>query len=72
MWAHCWRKRDLATQDVEEADILQAFSASVFTSKTGLQESQIPKIEEKVWSKEGVSLLEEDQPREYLGKIEHA
>jgi len=34
----------VVTQDGEKADVLNAFFGSVFTSKTSLQESQVPKI----------------------------
>lgn len=34
----------VVTQDREKADVLNAFFGSVFTRKTGLQESQVPKI----------------------------
>ena len=52
---------------MEEAEILNAFFASVFT---GLQESRVPETQGKVWSKEGVPLVEEDQVREYLSKAD--
>jgi len=39
-----WRSKtgDLVTQDMEKAEVLSTTLASVFTSKTGLQESQRP------------------------------
>jgi len=42
----------LVTQDMEEAEILNAAFSSVFTSIAGLQESQALDIRGKVWSKE--------------------
>jgi len=34
--------RDLVTKNVEKTKVLEAFFASVFTSKTCLQQSQVP------------------------------
>lgn len=38
--------------------------ASVFTSKTDLQESQAPEAEGKAWNKKYLPLVEDDQARE--------
>ncbi|KAK4828295.1 LOW QUALITY PROTEIN: hypothetical protein QYF61_024960 [Mycteria americana] len=46
---------------MEEAEVLNAFFASVFIRKTGLQESQAPETRGKDWSKEDILLVEEDQ-----------
>lgn len=40
-----------------------------FTSKTSLQESQVPETRGKGWSKKDAPLLEEGQIREYLSKL---
>lgn len=61
---------ELFTQNRENAEVLNVFSSSVFTSQTNLQESQIPKTTSKVWSKEDVVLMEEYQVREYLSELE--
>lgn len=51
---------DLVTQNGEKAEKVNTF-ASVLTSKTGLQESQVPETRGK-----DVILVEKDQVREYL------
>ena len=55
---------DLVTKTMVQAEIFSAFFASIFTGKTILQESQVPDTMEKVWSKQDVPLVEEDQVRE--------
>ncbi|GAB0186669.1 hypothetical protein GRJ2_001132200 [Grus japonensis] len=61
---------NLVTQDMEKAEVLNAAFASVFTSKTGLQEPQGPEMKGKGCNKEGLSLVEEDQVNEYLRKLD--
>ena len=51
---------------MDKAEISDAFFASVFSSKTGFQESQVPESREKGWSKEDVALLKVDSVREHL------
>lgn len=51
---------DLDTWDSEKVEVL---NASVFTCKTNPQESQVPEARLKGWSKEDVSLVEEDKVR---------
>ena len=46
------RAREQVTNHTEEAKVLNAFFASVFTDKTDLQESQSPETRGKDWSKE--------------------
>lgn len=55
--------RDLVTCDMKETEVPKAIFTSVFTSKTHIQKSEGPETKGKVLSKEGLSLLEEDQVR---------
>lgn len=45
------------------------FFASVFTSKNGLQTCKALLIRGKVWSKEDILLVEENQVCEHLSKL---
>lgn len=53
--------RALVRHDMEEAEVLNAIFTSVFSSKTCLLKFESPETKGKVWSKEDLSLLEEDQ-----------
>ncbi|KAK4815764.1 LOW QUALITY PROTEIN: hypothetical protein QYF61_007182 [Mycteria americana] len=54
---------DLVTQDMEKAEVLNATFASAFTSKTSLQESQIPETRGKAEARKMY-------PWEYLSKLD--
>jgi len=58
---------DLVTQDVEKAEVLNAFFAY---SKTGLQESQVLKTGGHRLEQGRYTLVEEDQVREYSSKLD--
>ena len=57
-------------QNMEQAEVLNASFAPVFPSKTSLQESQASETRGKGWSKEDVILVEENQVRLYLSKLD--
>lgn len=49
--------RGLMTENMEKAEVLKVFFILVFTSKTGLQESQVPETSVKVKSKDNLPSL---------------
>lgn len=42
----------------------------VFPGRLGLQQSKVPEMRGKVWSKDDIPLVEEDQVRENLNKLD--
>lgn len=65
----------LVTQAMEKAEVTNSFSTSAFTSKNPnplLQESQTPSPDSggKVWSKKDASLVEMDQVREHISRLD--
>lgn len=61
---------NLVTQDMEKVEVLNVLLASVFTSKAILQVSQMQGISRRALSKEDLPLLDKDQVREYLNKLD--
>lgn len=63
--------RNLTKNGTEKAKKnLNAFFVSFVTSKTGLQETHTSEIKEKFWSKKDLLLVEKDQPRQQLNKLD--
>lgn len=55
--------------DLITCDSRNVFFASVFTSKTGLQESQVSQTRLKGCSRQDTSLVKNDQMREFVSKL---
>lgn len=62
--------RDLVKNDKEVAEVFKTFFTSVFTSKTGLWQSQAPETTGTIWIKEDLSLVEKDQAKEHFNKLD--
>ncbi|XP_068785519.1 uncharacterized protein [Struthio camelus] len=60
----------LVTKDTEKAELLNAFFASVFTAKASPEEFQTLETREEGWRKEDSPLVEEDQVRDLLSKLD--
>jgi len=60
----------LVKEDTEKVELLNACFASVFTAKTGPQESQSLELREKAWRKEDLPWVEEDYVRDHLSKLD--
>ena len=62
--------RDLVIKDIKRVEVLSGFFTLVFSGITCLQESQTPETRGNVWTKEDLPLVEKDQVREYLSKLD--
>jgi len=58
------------TEDAEKAELLNAFSASVFAAKVGPQESQAIELREEACRKGDLPLVEEDCVRDCLSNLD--
>lgn len=61
---------ELLPNDTEKASLVSSFFDSVFFCKIVLQQFHISESIRKVWNKKDLYLVEKDQVREYLNKLD--